>query len=127
MMVYTTSTRGLRDADEEPRRWSRMQIFPDVSNDASRSVEFERNNNVVESQRELPARRTGLLNRAIFQGSTLLDKDVIFENELLVLGIAGVGGVFALFQVWSLLRFILQRTQTTTTVETQQQGRRKTD
>jgi hypothetical protein len=79
-----------------------MEIFPDISKDASRSIEFERNDKVMDVERYFPAKRTGLLNRTRFQGSRILDQDVIYDNELLILGIVIITIVLAMYQLMKL-------------------------
>lgn len=102
LVVYTSSTMGLLNVNDETR-WATKTIFPDLSEDASRSVEFERNEHVMEVDRPFPSKRTKLLNLTAFQCSHLLDHEVIYENEMLILGILAVTFVFLLLQLLKLI------------------------
>lgn len=89
---------GLLNLNNE-KKWAKMEIFPDISKDASRSLEFERNNKVLDVERPFPEKRTGLMNHTMYQASKFLDRDVIYDNELLILGIIFLAAVFLALQL----------------------------
>ncbi|KAH3672275.1 hypothetical protein WICMUC_004370 [Wickerhamomyces mucosus] len=96
------------------KRWSGFTIFEDISRDASRDKEFERNDNVVAEERKLPEKRNNILKRDQLNDiNRYIDTDLILENEFLVLGISFSTSImiiyFVVTKLFKIIRFVISK------------------
>lgn len=105
-VMYTNTEDKLLNKNDE-KRWAKLDVFADIVKDASRSQEFERNDNVKEEERYFPEKRVNLIDRKLYEGSTFIDPELIYDNELLVLGVVLVVALLVVYQSILFLKWIV--------------------
>lgn len=107
-MIYTNQEPGILNKLKE-RKYSKLDIFEDITREPTRQYEVERNIKEKKVEPYFHEKRTNLIDRKASEPPKFLDADFLIENEVLVLGIVGITLVLFIHQTFLLLKFLVKR------------------
>lgn len=107
-LIYTSLDNGPLNKQRE-KKMEKMDIFPDITREPSRNYEVERNINTREEEPYFHPKRTGLLDKSIWEAPKFLDAEFLIENELLVIGIVLITVGLIVTQLLKMTIFLIKR------------------
>ncbi|CCH43807.1 putative membrane protein [Wickerhamomyces ciferrii] len=107
-MIYTNQEPGVLNKLKE-RKYSKLDIFEDITREPTRQYEVERNIKEKKVEPYFHEKRTNLIDRKASEPPKFFDADFLIENEVLVLGIVGITLVLFIHQTFLLLKFLVKR------------------
>jgi len=91
------------------KKYEKMDIFPDITREPSRNYEVERNIKQRNVEPYFHPKRTGLLDKSIWEAPKFLDAEFLIENELLVIGIVLITAGLIITQFLKLVIFLVRK------------------